>query len=75
MMTDANQLVNVLLESVRVCAACQKERGIAGQPGESHGLCRRHFMAEYAYMFTPEEIASWPDEKFSPEMFDDQNLP
>lgn len=67
-MSNAQQIVELLLENVRVCAFCQKERGIRGQPGESHGFCRRHFMQNYADMFTPQEIAAMPDADFSPDM-------
>ena len=41
----ARDIVNRLLESdqfERVCAWCQKERGIASTENQSHGHCRRH---------------------------------
>lgn len=69
-MSQAEKIVETLLETdaTRVCAACQKERGQQGQPGESHGMCRRHFNQWYGSQFTPEEVASWPDEQFCPDM-------
>lgn len=67
-MSHAQQIVDILLENVRVCAFCQKERGIPGRRGESHGFCRRHFLENYADMFTPEEVAAMPETDFAPEM-------
>jgi len=74
----AKQLAASLLEDGqfhRVCAACEKEFGpapeIEGQP-KSHGYCKRHTLGMYKEMgAAPEkirQIASRPDEHFSPDM-------
>lgn len=69
----ASRIVAVLLEEgpQRVCAACEKERGVqrsAIDPNVTHGMCRRHFTELYSGVYTPERIAAMPDEKFVPDM-------
>ena len=67
-MSQAQYIVDVLLENERVCVFCQKERGIPARPGESHGFCRRHFIENYSDMFSPHEVAAMPDADFPPDM-------
>lgn len=68
----AAQVVAMLLEEgpERVCAACEKERGVQRSsidPNVTHGMCKRHFAAMYSEVYSPEQIAAMPDEKFSPD--------
>jgi hypothetical protein len=36
--------VNISTFTARVCAYCQQEFGVRPGPGQSHGICRRHFV-------------------------------
>lgn len=43
-----------------VCAWCQKEAGVPGQPGENHGICERHraeMDAEIEQLHAPKKAA------------------
>lgn len=42
-MNDPQIIVNVLLENVTACAACEGETG-RRTPGASHGYCKRHLI-------------------------------
>ena len=39
------------------CAWCQQEQGVAPQPGESHGICQKHFLEELAKLPGPSVAA------------------
>ena len=73
-MSQSAKIVEALLEmdAIRVCAACQQERGIRGKPGESHGTCRRHTIQLYGVMFAPGDLESRPDDAFPPDMNEQQ---
>jgi hypothetical protein len=77
-MNIAQQIVTALLENgaVQTCAACQKEFGVASQPGESHGYCKRHLMDMWG-QFPPghakaaqmiRDIPGRPDSEFPPDL-------
>lgn len=46
-MRIAEIIVESLLdEGIRACAACQREHGVTPEPGTSHGMCKRHTIAQ-----------------------------
>ena len=75
-MKNAAQVVAMLLEveTVRVCSACERERGIPPEPWtpgstKSHGQCRRHALAAYAEAgMDTAKLAAMPDSAFAPDL-------
>lgn len=84
---DAKQIVSLLLEDLAVaCSACEKEFGVPGKVGDSHGFCKRHLIAQYQPMLaaTPTgpqraslqqkitAIQAMPDTNFPPDLAQQQ---
>lgn len=75
---NAHEVVDVLLEAIRVCADCQQEFGTTPAPGSSHGYCRRHGLARYTDALGSREaaeqaLAGKPDSMFAPDMAQERN--
>lgn len=61
----------------RVCAHCQTEAGERPQPGQSHGICRRHYEQELsAAGFNRAQIDASltrrPEARFCPDLANQQ---
>jgi len=73
-MTSAQQLVAMLLETTQqsVCGYCEKEHGpVPAQPGmqKSHGVCRRHAIANYtANGMDTTKLMTKPESAFAPDL-------